>query len=155
MAQDLDQLTQWASGLLASLSDSSRKALASQIAKDLRTANQSRIAAQTAPDGTPFAPRKPQIRARAGQKKLRSRMMFKKLRLNKHLKVQSTFTAAVVEFAGAVQRIAQVHHHGLKDRVQKGGKGPEVEYTARPLIGISDSDTQRITDLILGHLSRQ
>lgn len=155
MSQDLEQLTAWASGLLASLSDSSCKALAAQIAKDLRTANQARMTAQTAPDGTPYAPRKPQIRARAGQKKLRSRMMFKKLRLNQYLKVRATSTAAVVEFAGAVQRIAQVHHRGLRDRVQKGGKGPEVQYTARPLIGISHDDTQRITDLILGHLSHQ
>jgi len=155
MAQDLDQLNQWASGLLASLSNSSRKALASLIAKDLRTANQARMTAQTAPDGTPYAPRKPQIRQRAGQRKVRSRLMFKKLRLNQNLKVRSTSAAAVVEFAGAVQRIAQVHHHGLRDRVHKGGKGPEVEYTARPLIGISEGDTQRITDLILGHLSRQ
>lgn len=154
MAQDLDQITQWANGLLESLSDSSRKALASKIAQDLRAANQARITAQTAPDGTPFAPRKPQLRSRATQKRVRKKMMFQKLRLNKNLTVQSTPSAAVVEFAGDVQRIAQVHHHGLRDRVQKGNKGPEVQYEARPLLGINDADTQRITDLILGHLSR-
>lgn len=154
MAQDLDQLTEWASGLLASLSAGSRKALASQIAGSLRATNQARMAAQTAPDGTPYAPKKPQIRQANQKNRVRSRLMFRKLRLSKYLRAQSSSSAAVVEFAGAVQRIAQVHHHGLRDRVNKFGRGPEVQYAARPLIGISDDDTQRITDLILEHLSR-
>lgn len=154
MAQDLDQLTDWASGLLASLSAGSRKALAGQIANSLRTANQARMAAQTAPDGTPYAPKKSQIRQGTQKTRVRSRLMFRKLRLSKYLKARSSSSAAVVEFAGAVERIAQVHHHGLRDRVNKSGKGPEVQYTARPLIGISDDDTQRITDLILEHLSQ-
>jgi phage virion morphogenesis protein len=153
MSQDLSDLTTWASGLLAQLNASSRKALATRIAADLRTANQTRIAAQTAPDGTAYAPRKPQLRSQLQGRGVRKGLMFKKLRLAKYLKARSTSTAAVVEFAGAVQRIAQVHHHGLRDRVNKG-KGPEVQYAARPLIGISEQDTQRITDLILDHLAK-
>jgi phage virion morphogenesis protein len=150
---DLSQLTTWASGLLAQLSAGSRKDLAKRIAADLRTANAARMSAQTAPDGTPYAPRKPQLRTQLQGRGVRKGIMFKKLRLSKYLKDRSTSTAAVVEFAGAVQRIAQVHHHGLRDRVNKG-KGPEVRYTARPLIGISEPDTQRITDLILAHLAK-
>lgn len=153
MSQDLSDLTTWASGLLAQLSAASRKDLAKRIAADLRTANQQRMAAQTAPDGTPYAPRKPQLRDQLKGRGVRKGLMFKKLRLAKYLKARSTSSAAVVEFAGAVQRIAQVHHHGLRDQVNKG-RGPEVQYTARPLIGISESDTQRITDLVLGHLAK-
>lgn len=154
MSDNLDSLNDWASGLLDGLSDRSRKALAGKIAQDLRAVSQARITAQTEPDGTPFVPRKPQIRNRGTQKRARNKLMFKKLRLNKNLRVQSTVSAAVVEFAEGVQRIAQVHHHGLRDRVQKGNKGPDVKYDARPLLGITDSDAQRISDLILGHLSR-
>ena len=127
--------------------------MAKHIAADLRTANQKRMAAQTAPDGTPYAPRKPQLRDRLKGRGVRKGIMFKKLRLAKYLKAQSISNAAVVEFAGAVQRISQVHHHGLRDRVNKG-KGPEVRYTARPLIGISDADVSRITDLVLTHLAK-
>lgn len=156
MSQDLSDLTTWASGLLAQLSAASRKDLAKHIAADLRTANQARMAAQTAPDGTPYAPRKPQLRDRLKGRGVRKGIMFKKLRLAKYLKARSTSNAAVVEFAGAVQRIAQVHHHGLRDRVNLPGKGPDIQvtYTARPLIGISDADVSRITDLVLGHLAK-
>lgn len=153
MNQDLSDLTTWASGLLAQLSAASRKDLAQHIAADLRTANQQRMAAQTAPDGTPYAPRKPQLRDKIKGRGVRKGLMFKKLRLAKNLKARATSNAAVIEFAGAVQRIAQVHHHGLRDRVNQG-RGPEVQYTARPLIGISEADTQRISDLVVAHLAK-
>lgn len=150
---DLSPLTRWASGLLAQLAPASRRQLAAQIAKTLRAENQKRITAQTSPDGEAYAPRKVPLRQRASARKLRTGLMFKKLRLAKYLKANATSTSAVVEFAGAVQRIAQVHHHGLRDRVTKDGRGPEVTYAARPLIGISASDTDQITGLIVTHLS--
>lgn len=151
---DLSHLTDWASGLLAQLQPASRAQLARRIAQDLRAANQARIKAQTTPDGSAFAPRRQPLRQRAGQRATRRGAMFKKLRLASYLKASGNSAAAVVEFAAAVQRIAQVHHHGLRDRVnQRRAGGPEVTYTARPLLGISDADTERLRDLILDHLS--
>lgn len=151
--EDLSQLTAWATGLLSQLQPSSRAQLARQIAADLRTANQQRIAKQTGPDGTPFAPRREPLRQRAGQRRIKRGAMFRKLRLSRYLKANASSAAAVVEFAGAVQRIAQVHHHGLRERIRNQGQsGPEAQYTARPLLGIADTDVARITDLILTHL---
>ena len=154
--EDLSQLTAWASGLLAQLDAGSRAQLARQIAADLRTANQRRIAAQTAPDGAPFAPRREPLRQRTGQRRIKRGAMFRKLRLSRYLKARGSASIAVVEFAAAVQRIADVHHHGLRDRIKNQGRsGPEVQYTARPLLGIADADVTRITDLILAHLAGQ
>lgn len=149
---DLNDLTAWAAGLLNQLNDSQRKQLAGQIAKDLRAVNQKRIAAQIAPDGTPFAPRKTPIRARMQSRGVRKGKMFQKLKLAKYLKASASPAAAVVEFAGTAARIAAVHHHGLRDRVSRNG--PMATYAARPLLGITDADANTVKDLVLTHLSR-
>jgi phage virion morphogenesis protein len=149
---ELNQLTAWAEGLLGQLSDGQRKQLAGQIAKELRGVNQKRIAAQVAPDGTPFAPRKTSIRDRIKKRGVRKGKMFQKLRLAKYLKANASATSAVVEFAGTAARIAAVHHHGLRDRVSRDGH--MATYAARPLLGITDADANTIKDLMLAHLSR-
>ncbi|WP_199880019.1 phage virion morphogenesis protein, partial [Escherichia coli] len=41
-----------------------------------------------------------------------------------------------VQFEGKVQRIARVHHYGLRDRVSR--KGPDVRYAERRLLGINN-----------------
>jgi len=78
--------------------------------------------------------------------------MFAKLRTAKYMKMQASASEAVVEFAGNVQRMARVHHYGLRDRPSR--KGKEVQYEARPLLGISDSDLQLIEQEIINQLSR-
>lgn len=61
--------------------------------------------------------------------------MFAKLRTTKYLKTSASADSASVQFAGQVQRIARVHHYGLRDRVSR--KGPEVRYVERRLLGIN------------------
>lgn len=101
-------------GLLASLSPAGRRRLAVDIAKKLRQSQQQRIKSQKAPDGTAYAPRKPQrIREKKGRVK---REMFAKLRTNRYMKASGNDSAAVVEFTGKVQRIARVHQFGLKEQ---------------------------------------
>lgn len=58
------------------------------------------------------------------------------------MKTQASPNVAVIEFAGNVQRMARVHHYGLRDRPsRKGkGKGKEVQYEARPLLGLNSED---------------
>ncbi|MFV1134945.1 phage virion morphogenesis protein, partial [Klebsiella pneumoniae] len=53
--------------------------------------------------------------------------------------------SASVEFEGRVQRIARVHHYGLRDRVSR--RGPEVQYSHLRLLGINDEveDIKRYT----------
>ncbi|MCI3205828.1 MULTISPECIES: phage virion morphogenesis protein [Pandoraea] len=149
MASDIRDLDAWAAALLNSLEPTGRRMLARQIAGELRRQQQARIAAQTNPDGTPYEPRKPQMRRKAGRVK---RKMFTKIRTARYLKIEATSDSAVVKFTGEVQRIARVHHFGLRDRVERNG--PSVQYAARELLGITDSDQATIADLIIKHVAR-
>ncbi|MEQ9889502.1 phage virion morphogenesis protein [Pectobacterium zantedeschiae] len=137
-------------GLLASLSASGRRKLAGTVAKALRGSQQHHIKAQTAPDGTPYAPRKAQpIKGKKGRVK---RQMFQKLRTAKYLKAKGTVDAASVEFIGRVQRMARVHHYGLRDRPNRNSA--DVQYEARPLLGFSDREIKEVEGLVIEHLSR-
>ncbi|OFC61595.1 phage virion morphogenesis protein, partial [Candidatus Erwinia dacicola] len=119
--------------LIGNLSPAARKEMARTIAKRLRAGQQQNIKRQQAPDGTPFKPRKAPARKKKGRVK---REMFAKMRTAKYLKAKGSADDAVIEFTGNVQRMARVHHYGLRDRPARGGK--DVQYDARPLMGISE-----------------
>lgn len=134
--------------LIANLSPAARKQMASGIARKLRASQQRNIKSQKAPDGTPFKPRKAQpLRGKKGRIR---REMFAKLRTAKYMKAKGTGDDAVVEFNGRVLRMARVHHFGLRDRATRGGK--EVQYDARPLLGLSTITLKMIEDEIILHL---
>ncbi|KAA5944006.1 phage virion morphogenesis protein [Pantoea sp. Bo_2] len=136
--------------LISSLSAQARKEMARAIAKKLRESQQQNIKRQQAPDGTPFKSRKTQpVRSKKGRIK---REMFAKLRTAKYMKTQASPNEAVIEFAGNVQRIARVHHFGLRDRPSR--KGKEVQYEARPLLGISERDLEMLQAELLERLSK-
>jgi phage virion morphogenesis protein len=146
---DIDALEAFAADLIAGLEPAARQELARRLAGELRTRNQKRIAAQVAPDGTAYAPRKEQIRHRKGKIK---RQMFSRLRTAKYLKAKGTPNEAVVAFTAEVSRIARVHHLGLRDRVNKK-TGLEADYPARPLLGISPDDEALIMEICTAHLA--
>jgi phage virion morphogenesis protein len=151
----LTQLETWASPLLAKLLPQERRRLAMTIARELRRAQQQRIAAQQAPDGTPYTPRKHQgdrLRDKRGQIRRKKAAMFSKLRTARWLKATVTTDAVEVGFFGRVARLARVHQEGLDDRVSPGGKS--VRYPARPLIGFTERDRLLIRDQLLDHLAR-
>ena len=134
--------------LINSLSAPARKEMARSIGRKLRASQQQNIKRQQAPDGTPFKPRKTQpVRSKKGRIK---REMFAKLRTAKYMKTQASPNEAVIEFAGNVQRMARVHHYGLRDRPSR--KGKEVQYEARPLLGINEKDIKVIEELLIAHL---
>ncbi|WP_338657697.1 phage virion morphogenesis protein [Yersinia enterocolitica] len=136
-------------GLIAALSPTSRRHMTVEIAKKLRQRQQQRIKSQKSPDGTPYAPRKRQpIKAKKGRIK---REMFAKLRTNRFLKASGDTNEAVVEFTSKVQRIARVHHYGLKDK--PGRNSAAVEYPERKLLGFNNGDTKLIEDEIIRMLS--
>ncbi|MEZ0582547.1 phage virion morphogenesis protein [Erwinia sp. STN24] len=120
--------------LIGNLSPAARKKMARTIAQRLRAYQQQNIRRQQAPDGTAFKPRKAPARKKKGRIK---REMFAKLRTAKYMKAKGTANDAVVEFAGNVQRMARVHHYGLRDRPARGGK--EVQYEARQLLGFDEA----------------
>lgn len=136
-------------GLLSALGPSERRKLARDIGADLRSRQQRRIAAQLNPDGTPFEPRKPRLRAKAGRIR---RTLFARLRTSRYLRSTATAEGAVIEITGRAARIARVHQYGLTDRV--GRRGPEYRYPERRILGIADADRDAIADLILEHVSR-
>jgi len=148
MSTNLD-LAPHLQGLLAALGPAERRRLAREVAADLRRSNQRRIAAQQNPDGTPYAPRKPRLRAKAGRIK---RGMFARLRTGRFLRAESSADGALVTITGRAARIARTHHYGLLDRV--GRNGPDYRYPQRRVLGYSDADRDAIAERIIDHLAR-
>lgn len=147
---ELTALQERLAGLIARLSPAARRQMAAEIAKKLRTSQQQRIKRQQAPDGTPYASRKRQpVRSKKGRIK---REMFTRLRTSRFMKAKGSDSAAVVEFTGKVQRMAQVHQYGLKDRPNRNSR--DVQYEARQLLGFTRDDEQMIEDVILSHLGK-
>lgn len=138
-------------GLLSQLQPAARRRLAAEIARRLKASQAQRIAAQRNPDGTPYEPRKPQTRLAAKRGALRRRAMFAKLRTARWMKTAATPDAAVITFAAAVQRMAQVHQYGLRDKVNKSGL--MADYPERRLLGLAASEIDDIEDRILDHLA--
>ena len=137
--------------LISSLSAPARKEMARNIGRKLRANQEQNIKRQQAPDGTPFKPRKAQsVRSKKGRIK---REMFAKLRTAKYLKMQASPNEAVIEFAGNVQRMARVHHYGLRDRPSR--KGKEVQYEQRLLLGISKLDYYLIENTLTNYFNNQ
>lgn len=138
-------------GLIGALSLESRRKLAAEIAKELRKSQQQRIKQQKAPDGTPYQERKRQpLRAKKGRIK---RAMFQKLRTSRYMKASGRNDAAVVEFTGKVQRIAQIHQLGLKDRPNPHAQ--DVQYPERQLLGFSQTNKQLVEELVIAHILRK
>ena len=109
---------------------------------------------QQAPDGTKWEPRKPSgLRSGRGaiKRKAKQAPMMEKLRAARHLKASATASEAVVGFVGRAERIARVHHFGLRDKVKPGG--PDYTYPARQLLGMTDAQIERVRELLLKHLS--
>ncbi|MEP8732941.1 phage virion morphogenesis protein [Enterobacter hormaechei] len=127
---DLWRVDDWLEALLANLEPAARNRMMRQLSQELRRSQQQNIRLQRNPDGTGFESRRVTARSKKGRIK---RQMFAKLRTTKYLKTAATADSASVQFDGKVQRIARVHHYGLRDRVRRNG--PEVRYPARRLLG--------------------
>jgi phage virion morphogenesis protein len=150
---DLEPFEAYLSGLISNLEPTAQRTLARTIAQRLRESQSKRIGLQLNPDGSAYEPRKPQQRLRNKKGKLR-RTMFAKLKQPKFLKARSTSTSAVVQFIGQVERIAQVHQQGLRDKVNKRRSNLEVKYPERRLLGISIADEEMLRDLVIEQLAR-
>jgi phage virion morphogenesis protein len=119
-----------------------------EVARDVRKIQQANITAQRAPDGTAWEPKR--IPARTKKGRIR-RKMFTKLKTAKYLKAQASANQAEVSFTGQVQRLARVHHYGLRDKVNR--RGTEVKYAERPLLGVNSDVENSVKDSLLRWLS--
>lgn len=145
---DLQRVDDWLAALLANLEPATRNRMMRQLAQELRRSQQQNIRLQRNPDGTAFEARRVTARSKKGRIK---RQMFAKLRTTKYLKTAATADSASVQFDGKVQRIARVHHYGLRDRVRRNG--PEARYPARRLLGVNDEVETITRDTLLHWLS--
>lgn len=141
---ELQDVDAWLDALLAGLEPVARKRMMRELAQQLRRSQQKNIRMQRNPDGTAYEPRR--VTARTKQGRIR-RQMFAKLRTTKYLKAIASPDSASVEFEGRVQRIARVHHYGLRDRVSR--KGPEVKYSQRRLLGFNNEEEENIKDILI------
>lgn len=63
------------------------------------------------------------------------------------MKASGRENSAVVEFTGKVQRIAQIHQYGLKDR--PNAHNQKVQYVERKLLGITESERNLIERVVM------
>ncbi|HHU4045206.1 TPA: phage virion morphogenesis protein [Enterobacter cloacae] len=145
---DLQRVDDWLAALLANLEPAARNRMMRQLAQELRRSQQQNIRLQRNPDGTTFEPRRVTARSKKGRIK---RQMFAKLRTTKYLKTAATADSASVQFDGKVQRIARVHHYGLRDRVRSNG--PLVRYDKRRLLGVNNKVNGMISEMLLKWLA--
>jgi len=151
MSDELEVLEEWAGALLAKLEPGERRKLLGQVARDLRRNQQRRIAAQKAPDGTAYAPRK---RARGGMRGKRGRIrsqMFVKLRTARWMRTEVSAAGVAVGFVGRVGRIARAHQFGLQGPTLARSIG---KCTTRRLIGLGSEDESLIRDALIYHLQQ-
>lgn len=157
---DLRELEEFVGGMLKSLDPAARRGLLRRVARQMRTSNQKRIAAQRNPDESAFAERRTQNTGEAPKKRnsgkrkkrtsIREGVMFRKIRQSKYLKVGSTPYEAWIGFAGRVSRIARIHQLGLRDRPARHAR--EVRYDKRELLGMTAADREELLDAVIGHL---
>ncbi|MCC3256454.1 phage virion morphogenesis protein [Xanthomonas campestris] len=146
---ELTNLENWVAPLLARLQPGERRTLARKIGTELRSSQSQRIGKQQAPDGSPYAPRKQQLRQKSGR--VKRAKMFTKLRQAKYFKVSASPNAVSVGFVGRVSRIARVHQEGLNEQVRPNG--PSARYERRILLGVSLLDRHVTQNAILSHFS--
>ncbi|MCK7159560.1 phage virion morphogenesis protein [Enterobacter bugandensis] len=144
---NLHKVDEWLAALLANLEPAARQRMMRELAQELRRNQQQNIRLQRNPDGSGYEPRKVTAKTKKGRIK---RQMFSKLRTAKYLKTAASADSASVQFTGKVQRMARVHHYGLRDRVSQ--KGPEVRYAERHLLGANDEVEAVTCDIILNWL---
>lgn len=147
---ELQKVDDWLSALLANLEPAARSRMMRQLAQELRRTQQQNIRIQRNPDGSSYEPRRVTARSKKGRIK---RQMFVKLRTTKYLKTAASADSASVQFEGNVQRIARVHHYGLRDRVSRNG--PEVRYAVRKLLGINEEVETLTQDILLMWISKK
>lgn len=141
---NLHKVDEWLTALLANLEPAARQRMMRELAQELRRNQQDNIRLQRNPDGSGYEPRKVTARTKKGRIK---RQMFSKLRTAKYLKTAANADSACVQFESKVQRIARVHHYGLRDRVNR--KGPVVKYNERQLLGINDDTLIILRNVII------
>lgn len=135
--------------LIAQLSPQKRVRLARDIGRQLATSQRQRIARQQNPDGSAFAPRKPQ-KSRKGS--IKKRAMFAKLRTARFMRIRTNADGVEIGYTGQNAHIAAVHQYGLESKVNRRANW-KVKYDRRELLGFNDDDLEIVEGLVLQYLA--
>ena len=146
---ELSEVDAWLTAMVENLQPAARKKMLRELAQEVRRNQQANIRLQRDPEGQAFTPRKITARSKKGRIK---RQMFSKLRTAKYLKASADSSTATVEFIGQVQKVARVHHYGLRDRVRPNG--PTVKYDKRRLLGLNKDSHTRMEEIIMSHITK-
>ena len=148
MADDpIAALEDWLTQALAALEPGARSALFREIGRELRKRNQRRITRQTAPDGTPWSPRK---RDQFGRVRKAAKMMLG-LRQARRMALKATPGGLELGYSGRLAQIAAVHQFGAVDAVTEGGA--KVKYPTREILGVAPEDLAYLRERIMAALS--
>lgn len=147
---ELQRVDDWLTALLANLEPAARQSMMRQLAQQLRRTQQQNIKLQRNPDGSGYEPRRVRARSKKGRIK---RQMFTKLRTTKYLKTAASANSASVQFDGSVQRIARVHHYGLRDKISRRNN-TVLKYPERKLLGINNAVGREVLDNLLDWLGK-
>lgn len=138
---ELHEVEEWLGALLSQLEPAMRTKMLREVAREVRRIQQNNIMLQRSPDGTAWEPRRVTARTKPGRIR---RKMFAKLKTAKYLKAHANANQAEIAFVPGVQKLVHVHHYGLRDRVNRGGK--EVKYAERPLLGVNEDVKNIVID---------
>ncbi|PYG48727.1 phage virion morphogenesis protein [Pantoea sp. AG1095] len=141
---ELHDVEAWLGALLSQLEPAARTKMLREVARDVRRIQQNNITLQRSPDGTAWEPRRVTARTKPGRIR---RKMFAKLKTAKYLKVKANANVAEVAFVPGVQKLARVHHYGLRDKVNR--RGTQVKYAERQLLGINEETANTLKDRLL------
>lgn len=139
---NLQQVDAWLAALLNQLEPAQRSRMLREVARDVRKIQQTNITAQRAPDGTAWEPKRVTARTKKGRIR---RKMFTKLKTAKYLKAQANANQAEVSFTGQVQRLARVHHYGLREKIHSRS----IRYTSRKLLGFNSGSISVISEKLI------
>lgn len=150
MADDFRRLAPWIQQVVSRFDERSRIKMSRRIAILLRRMNAKRIGQNIQPDGTAMEPRKKQPQRNRKTKRVRKGpRMFPATRKISNMSIRARSDHLTIGFDDKVERAANVHHFGLRDRVSKFRGAPSVRYPRRELLGFGTQDEAAIMDLIL------
>lgn len=132
---------EWFGEILDGLSPPQRRRAAMKLGQALRRSNLKRQAANEQPDGSAMEPRKPRLHQRGRLRRKAGGKMFRRLRYAKLWAIDARPDSVEIKLRKG-DRVARVHHFGLRDRVGRGFDGRRImhEYAARQLLGFSPDD---------------
>ncbi|KAA5602802.1 phage virion morphogenesis protein [Roseospira marina] len=146
-------LDAWMERALRALDAGALRGVVRDIAATARRRTQARMATQTAPDGTPWAPRREQETDHNGGGPVRRRAaMMRGLRRARRLRILAAGDRVAIGWRGRDGRIAALHHHGGRDHIVEGRPGT-ADYPARPLLGWTPEDIAAVRRALVLHLT--